>query len=101
VNLRRIEALVASAPSEIDERQRRRLEAYAALARRCEVRLHELRAQVEAALGSAATDPDAALDLACQMDDLEQVQPDAWLKAYVTALVDERTPESFFGEGPA
>jgi hypothetical protein len=69
---------------------------------RCEPRIHELRTEVERAVDTAAPDADAALDLARGMDDLERVQPriDARLRAYVAALVDERTPETF-GEEPA
>lgn len=52
--------------------------------------------------GGSADDPEAAIAVARDLGGLERVQPriDRRLKAYVTALVDERTPQAF-GEGPA
>jgi hypothetical protein len=105
-----IERLVATVPSTIDARQRRRLDAYASTARRCEARIQRLRGELERALRASedalalgpGSEPNSVLIVACELDTLERVQPriDAWLQAYVGALVDERTPERF-GEGPA
>jgi hypothetical protein len=106
-----IERLVATVPSTVDDRQRRRLDAYASTARRCEARIQRLRGELERALrasedalalGPGGSEPNSVLIVACELDTLERVQPriDAWLQAYAAALVDERTPERF-GEGPA
>ncbi len=105
-----IERLVATVPARIDVRQRRRLDAYTSTARRCEARIQRLRGELERALrasedalvlGEGGSEPNSVLVVACELDTLERVQPrvDAWLQAYVAALVDERSPESF-GEGP-
>ncbi|MBA2636686.1 MAG: hypothetical protein H0U79_00400 [Solirubrobacterales bacterium] len=106
-----IERLVATVPSAIDTPQRRRLEAYSSTARRCETQIQRLRGELEGALrasedafalGDSSTGPNAVLVVACELDTLERAQPriDAWLQAYVAALVDERVPGTF-GEGPA
>lgn len=106
-----IDRLVATVPSTIDAPQRRRLHAYSSTARRCEAQIQRLRGELEGAviasgdtlgLGDEGTGPNAVLIVACELDTLERVQPriDAWLQAYVAALVDERRPETF-GEGPA
>jgi hypothetical protein len=105
-----IDRLVATVPSTIDARQRRRLEAYRSTARRCEARIQRLRGELERALRASedalplgeGTEPNSVLIVACELDTLERVQPriDSWLQAYVAALINERTPETF-GEGPA
>jgi hypothetical protein len=102
VTLKQIDVLLRTVPAGVDAGQRRRLDAHAATARRCEARIRELRDGLEQALRDAADDPDAAIAVARELDGLERVQPriDGWLKAYVTALVDERAPQTF-GEGPA
>lgn len=103
MKLKRIEALVGTVPATIDDRQRERLAAYAQISQRCQARILELRRDVERALETAVTEPDAALILVRELDDLERIQPrvDAWLRAYVAALVEERMPPQGFGEGPA
>ncbi len=106
-----IERLVATVPPTIDPNQRRRLGAYTNTARRCEARIQRLRGELEhalrasedaLALGDGGSELNSVLIVACELDTLERVQPriDAWLQAYVAALVDERRPETF-GEGPA
>jgi hypothetical protein len=110
VNGAQIDRLLAGVPAGIDPRQRRRVDGYAATARRCDERIAALRIELERALRAvdeAATggDPspaaDAAIDLARELDELERVQPrvDSWLRVAVGAVSDDPGLEPF-GEGP-
>ena len=77
MNLKQIDRLVGAVPESIEEKSRRRLDGYAAVARRCEERIMALRGE------------------------LERVQPriDAWLRVSVGALSDE-VQMGPVGEGP-
>jgi hypothetical protein len=111
VNLKQIDRLVETVPGGIEEKSRRRLDGYAAVARRCESRIIALRGDLERALRAAGEvahdggDVDAASDealaLLCELDSLERVQPriDAWLRVSVGALSDE-VQIGPVGEGP-
>jgi hypothetical protein len=111
VNLKQIDRLVGTVPEGIEEKSRRRLDGYAAVARRCEVRITALRSDLERALRGAGDvahaggDVDAASDealaLLIELDALERVQPriDAWLRVGVGALSDELQMGPV-GEGP-
>jgi hypothetical protein len=111
VNLKQIDRLVGTVPDGIEEKSRRRLDGYAAVARRCEERISALRGDLERALraaGDVAHDggeldgtSDAALGLLIELDSLERVQPriDAWLRVSVGALSDE-VQMGPVGEGP-
>jgi ABC-type transporter Mla subunit MlaD len=111
VNLKQIDRLIGTVPDRIEDRQRRRLDGYAAVARRCESRIGDLRHTLERALrnaGDVAHDAgdldaasDAALALLCELDALERVQPriDAWLRVSVGALSEE-AQSGPVGEGP-
>jgi hypothetical protein len=111
VNLKQIDRLVGAVPESIEEKSRRRLDGYAAVARRCEERIMALRGDLERALrgaGDVAHDggdlegaSDLALALLVELDSLERVQPriDAWLRVSVGALSDE-VQMGPVGEGP-
>jgi hypothetical protein len=111
VNLKQIDRLVGTVPDGIEEKSRRRLDGYAAVARRCEERITTLRGDLERALrtaGDVAHDggdlesaADGALVLLVELDSLERVQPriDAWLRVSVGALSDEAQMGPM-GEGP-
>jgi hypothetical protein len=111
VNLKQIDRLIGTVPDTIEDRQRRRLDGYAAVAKRCEERISALRGTLERALrnaGDVAHDggdlqeaSDGALALLCELDALERVQPriDAWLRVSVGALSDE-AQSGPVGEGP-
>ena len=111
MDLKQIDRLVGTVPEGIEARSRRRLDGYAAVARRCEVRITALRSELERALrgaGDVAHDggdldapSDAALALLMELDSLERVQPriDAWLRVSVGALSDE-VQMGPVGEGP-
>jgi hypothetical protein len=111
VNLKQIDRLVGTVPDGIEEKSRRRLDGYAAVARRCEERISALRADLgraRRAAGDVAHDggeldgtSDAALGLLIELDSLERVQPriDAWLRVSVGALSDE-VQMGPVGEGP-
>jgi hypothetical protein len=111
VNLKQIDRLVGAVPESIEEKSRRRLDGYAAVARRCEERIMALRGELERALrgaGDVAHDggdlegtSDLALALLVELDSLERVQPriDAWLRVSVGALSDE-VQMGPVGEGP-
>jgi hypothetical protein len=111
VNLKQIDRLVRTVPDGIEEKSRRRLDGYAAVARRCEERITTLRGDLERALrtaGDIAHDggdleaaADGALVLLVELDSLERVQPriDAWLRVSVGALSDEAQMGPM-GEGP-
>ena len=112
MNPARIDRLLAGVPADADSRHRRRVDGYAAVARRCEVRIGALRAELERVLRALDAGPapgaggdaaaDEALRLACELDALERVQPrvDSWLHVAVAGLSDHPGPEPF-GEGPA
>ncbi|HYZ29900.1 MAG TPA: hypothetical protein VE570_12640 [Thermoleophilaceae bacterium] len=111
MNRSQIDRLVAGVPAGTDARHRRRVDGYAAAARRCDERLAALRIELERAWsavdGAAASDGEAAaadevLRLARELDALERIQPrvDSWLRVAVSAVSDDPGPEPF-GEGPA
>jgi hypothetical protein len=106
-----IDRLLAGVPPSAGERHRRRVDGYAATARRCEERIAARRTELERALGrvgdAAAAGgtveaADAAIRIALELDALERVQPriDSWLRIAVGALSDDPGPAPF-GEGPA
>jgi hypothetical protein len=112
VNPSQIDRLLAGVPAGVDPRHRRRVDGYAATARRCDARISELRVALERALravdDAAAFGPDAAVSaaelaigLARELDSLERVQPriDSWLRVAVGAVSDDPGLEPF-GEGP-
>jgi hypothetical protein len=111
VNLKQIDRLVGTVPEGIEQKSRRRLDGYAAVARRCEERITALRGDLERALRSAGdvshgggdldAASDSALALLIELDSLERVQPriDAWLRVSVGALSDE-VQIGPVGEGP-
>ncbi|MCW2964517.1 MAG: hypothetical protein JWO17_1769 [Actinomycetia bacterium] len=111
MNPAQIDRLLASVSRSVDERQRQRLNGYAATARRCDERIATLRVELERALrtvddaavaGPAVDAADEAIRLTRELDALERVQPriDSWLRATAGALSDtvDLAP---FGEGPA
>ena len=111
MNRAQIDRLLSRLPADFDARHRRRVDAYAATARRCEIRIGALRSEIQRALDEvpgvpAGADEDAAADavlrLACELDALERVQSriDAWVRVAVGAVSDDPGPEPF-GEGPA
>jgi ABC-type transporter Mla subunit MlaD len=111
MNLKQIDRLIAGVPDGLEDRSRRRLDGYAAVARRCEQRIIDLRGTLERALraaGDVAHDggdldaaSDEALALLIELDQLERVQPriDAWLRVSVGAFSDEAQMGPV-GEGP-
>jgi ABC-type transporter Mla subunit MlaD len=112
MNRTQIDRVTAGVPAGVDPHHRRRLEGYAATARRCEDRLTALRAALERAQRAvddavAADDArdaaaDEALRVAQEIDALERIQPrvDAWLR--VTAGTLSTSPDiEPFGEGPS
>ena len=113
MNPSQIDRLLSGVPANVDERHRRRVNGYAATARRCDARIGRLRVDLERALRAvdeaAAQGPDAAeaaadeaIELARELDELERVQPrvDSWLRVAVGAVSDDPGLEPF-GEGPA
>jgi hypothetical protein len=111
VNTSQIDRLISSVPPDTDARHRKRVDGYAATARRCDQRIAALRIELERALravddavadgiGEAASDE--ALRLASELDALERIQPrvDSWLRVAVGAVSDDPGLEPF-GEGPA
>ncbi|HEV7640124.1 MAG TPA: hypothetical protein VGO39_04535 [Gaiellaceae bacterium] len=111
MNAAQIDRLLAGVSPSVDERQRRRINGYAATARRCDDRIAELRVEVERALravdetvaaGPAVDAADEAIRLTRELDALERVQPriDSWLRATAGALSDS-VDLAPFGEGPA
>ena len=112
MNPAQIDRLLAGLPATVDERHRRRIDGYAAAARRCDERIAARRAELERALrsvdeatatGSAAEHADEAIRLALELDALERVQPriDSWLRVAVGAVSDAPGLLGPFGEGPA
>jgi hypothetical protein len=90
-----VDQLVGTVPATINPGQRQRLDAYVDTVHRCEARIQSLRGELqdtfEAGDGvgaGAVTEPNRALEVACELDTLERVQPrvDAWLKQYVASL---------------
>ena len=111
MNSAQIDRLLSSVPATTDPRHRRRVEGYAATARRCDARIAALRVELERALravdeaaadGPSEAAADDALRLASELDALERVQPrvDSWLRVAVGAVADDPGLEPF-GEGPA
>jgi hypothetical protein len=95
---RQIDRLMATVPSDIDDRQRNRLRAYEQTVRACEARIQRLRADLERTVREADDDDDmageeteanAVLRITSELVTLEQVQPrvDGWLTEYVDRLV--------------
>ena len=111
MNPSQIDRLLSGVPASVDPRHRRRVDGYAATARRCDARIAALRVELERALravddaaasGSAEAAADEAIRLARELDSLERVQPriDSWLRVAVGAVSDDPGLEPF-GEGPA
>jgi hypothetical protein len=111
MNPAQIDRLLAGVSPNVAERHRRRINGYAATARRCDERIAALRIDLERALrtvddaaaaGPAVEATNEAIRLACELDALERVQPriDAWLRATAGALSYDPGLEPF-GEGPA
>lgn len=105
-----IDRLLAGVPPHVDERHRRRVQGYAAAARRCDERIIALRIELERALwavgetelaGHPVERADEAIRLVRELDGLERAQPriDSWLRNAVGALSEDRGLEPF-GEGP-
>jgi hypothetical protein len=111
MNAVQIDRLLAGVSPTVDERHRRRIDGYAAIARRCHERIAALRVALEyaqravdeaTAAGASVEATDEAIRYACELDALERVQPrvDSWLRVTVGALSDHPGLEPF-GEGPA
>jgi hypothetical protein len=107
MNQAQIDRLLAGVPMSVHERHRRRIEGYAATARRADERIGALRIELERALRSVDDTPcnteaaDSAIELARELDALERVQPriDSWLRVAVGSVSDDPGLEPF-GEGP-
>ncbi len=107
MNLSQVERLMATVPQAISERQRNRVNGYAATCRMCSSRMTELRSALEENRRemSKGGDPDAfaerAIALLIELDTLERIQPriDAWLRVSIGALEDE-IQSGPMGEGP-
>lgn len=110
MNHAQIDRLLSSVPAATEQRHVRRVEGYAYTARRVEVRIADLRCELEQALravddavpqGHADDAADQALVLAQQLDSLERIQPrvDSWLRVAIGAVADDQGTEPF-GEGP-
>jgi hypothetical protein len=108
MNQAQIDRLLAGVPISVEERHRRRIDGYAATARRADERIIALRIELERALRavdeapSEADGADQAIELARELDALERVQPriDSWLRVAVGSVSDDPGLEPF-GEGPA
>ena len=89
MNPHRLQCLVASVPDSLAPVQRGRLDAHVEAADTCRARIIDVKQALRRALDGGGG---SALDLACELDNLERVQGrlDRWL----TALVEElsRTP---------
>jgi hypothetical protein len=112
VNPSQIDRLLSGVPASVDARHRRRVDGYAATARRCDARIGGLRVELERALRAvdeaAGVGPEAAeaaadeaIRLARALEAMERVQPriDSWLRVAVGAVSDDPGLEPF-GEGP-
>jgi len=108
MNQAQIDRLLAGVPISVEERHRRRIDGYAATARRADERIAALRIELERALRAVDEAPsesdgaDRAIELARELDSLERVQPriDSWLRVAVGSISDDPGLEPF-GEGPA
>ncbi len=108
MNQAQIDRLLAGVPISVEERHRRRIDGYAATARRADERISALRIELERALRAVDEAPsesdgaDQAIELARELDSLERVQPriDSWLRVAVGSVSDDPGLEPF-GEGPA
>jgi hypothetical protein len=108
MNQAQIDRLLAGVPISVEERHRRRIDGYAATARRADERISALRIELERALRAVDEAPsetegaDRAIELARELDSLERVQPriDSWLRVAVGSVSDDPGLEPF-GEGPA
>jgi hypothetical protein len=108
MNQAQIDRLLAGVPISVEERHRRRIDGYAATARRADERISALRIELERALRAVDEAPsetegaDRAIELARELDSLERVQPriDSWLRVAVGSVSDVPGLEPF-GEGPA
>jgi hypothetical protein len=111
VNAGQIDRLLANLPATVDERHRRRVNGYAATARRCDERITARRNELERALravdeAAAAVEAveaaDLAIRVALELDALERVQPwfDSWLRVAIGGVSEDQGPAPF-GEGPA
>jgi hypothetical protein len=111
MNSAQIDRLLAGLPATVDGKHRRRINGYAATARRCDERIAARRTELERALrgldeetatGDAGESADEAIRLALDVDALERVQLriDAWLRVAVVAVSDD-PGQAPFGEGPA
>ena len=108
MNQAQIDRLLAGVPISVEERHRRRIDGYAATARRADERIAALRIELERALRAVDEAPsetdgaDQAIELARELDSLERVQPriDSWLRVAVGSVSDDPGLEPF-GEGPA
>lgn len=104
MNSTQVDRLVATVPSDVEGRAKRRLDGYANAARRCDDRICELREQLGNAIlaaGDDAASADAVLDMWMELDALERIQlrVDAGLRASVGALSETEVPMPL-GEGP-
>lgn len=107
MNQAQIDRLLAGVPISVEERHRRRIDGYAATARRADERIAALRIELERALRAVDEAPsetdgaDQAIELARELDALERVQPriDSWLRVAVGSVSDDPGLEPF-GEGP-
>jgi hypothetical protein len=103
-----VDQLVGTVPATINPGQRQRLDAYADTVHRCEARIQSLRGELQDAFeagngvtalagAGAETEPNRALNVACELDTLERVQPrvDAWLKQYVDSLISRTTVDTY------
>ena len=108
MNQAQIDRLLSGVPIGVEDRHRRRIDGYAATARRADERIAALRIELERALRSVDDAPgnteaaDHAIELARELDALERVQPriDSWLRVAVGSVSDDPGLEPF-GEGPA
>ena len=107
MNQAQIDRLLAGVPISVEDRHRRRIDGYAATARRADERIAALRIELERALRAVDEAPsesdgaDTAIELALELDSLERVQPriDSWLRVAVGSVSDDPGLEPF-GEGP-
>jgi hypothetical protein len=99
MNPQRLKQLVASVPESIDADQRARLLAHVKASDCCRGRVERVRAELRSALDGAAS-ADRAVDLACELENLERAQQrlDSWLTSLVEELTS--TPRSVpYGDG--
>jgi hypothetical protein len=111
MNTAQIDRLLAGLPATVDECHRRRVNGYAATARRCDERIAARRGELSRALRNVAQAgaddgaveaADEAIRLALELDALERVQVwfDSWLRVAASAVSDDLGLAPF-GEGPA